>query len=106
VIFEKFGVLNFCETSLSSRVARTASIALSNIFSSLFSVMADLGGVDLFARFDRGFAAGFYMYNGKMTNSYVANQFNLPVSDIGLFLPRIKLMNAFSIDIKSLLILI
>jgi len=23
-----------------------------------------------------------------MTNSYVANQFNLPVSDIGLFLPR------------------
>jgi len=88
VIFEKFGVLHFCETSLSSRVARTASIALSNIFSSLFSVMADLGGVDLFARFDRGFAAGFYMYNGKMTNSYVANQFNLPVSDIGLFLPR------------------
>ena len=87
-IFEKYGVLHFCETSLSSRVARTASIALSNIFSSMFSVMADLGGVDLFARFDRGFAGGFYMYGGKMTNSYVASHFNLPVSDIGLFLPR------------------
>ncbi|WP_286844446.1 MULTISPECIES: alanine dehydrogenase, partial [unclassified Proteiniphilum] len=61
-IFEKFGVLHFCEMSLSSRVARTSSIALSNIFVTLFSSMADCGGVDHFARFDRGFASGFYMY--------------------------------------------
>lgn len=87
VIFEKFGVLHFCEMSLSSRVARTASIALSNIFISMFSAMTDSGGVDYFARFDRGFASGFYMFSGKMVNSYVANRFNLPVNDIGLFLP-------------------
>ncbi|ULB34456.1 alanine dehydrogenase [Proteiniphilum propionicum] len=85
-IFEKFGVLHFCEMSLSSRVARTSSIALSNIFVTLFSSMADCGGVDHFARFDRGFASGFYMYAGKMVNSYVANHFNFPVADIGLFL--------------------
>jgi len=86
-IFEKFGVLHFCEMSLSSRVARTASIALSNIFVSLFSTMADCGGTDHFARFDRGFAAGFYLYSGKMVNRYVGNHFNIPVTDIGLFLP-------------------
>ncbi len=86
VVFEKFGVLHFCEMSLSSRVARTASIALSNIFVSMFTAMGDCGGVDHFARFDRGFSSGFYMYAGKMVNSYVANHFNLPVSDIGLFL--------------------
>lgn len=85
-IFEKHGVLHFCEMSLSARVARTASIALSNIFVSLFTGMEDCGGVAHFARFDRGFASGFYMYAGKMVNSYVANQFNLPVADIGLFL--------------------
>lgn len=85
-IFEKHGVLYFCEMSLSARVARTASIALSNIFVSLFTGMEDCGGVAHFARFDRGFASGFYMYAGKMVNSYVANQFNLPVADIGLFL--------------------
>jgi alanine dehydrogenase len=85
-IFEKFGVLHFCEMSLSSRVARTASIALSNIFISLFTSMSDCGGVAHFACFDRGFASGFYLYAGKMVNSYVANHFNLPVSDIGLFL--------------------
>jgi len=85
-IFEKQGVLHFCEMSLSSRVARSASIALSNIFISLFTTMGDCGGVAPFAQFDRGFASGFYMYAGKMVNSYVANHFNLPVSDIGLFL--------------------
>ena len=86
VVFEKFGVLHFCEMSLSSRVARTASIALSNIFLSMFTAMGDCGGIAHFARFDRGFASGFYMYAGKMVNSYVANHFNYPVSDIGLFL--------------------
>lgn len=86
-VFERFGILHFCELSVSSRVARTASIALSNIFISMFTAMADSGGVGQFARFDRGFAAGFYMFSGKMVNSYVANHFNLPVNDIGLFLP-------------------
>lgn len=85
-IFEKHGVLHFCEMSLSSRVARTASIALSNIFFALFTAMADSGGVDHFAMFDRGFAAGYYTYSGKIVNAYVANNFNLPVSDIGLYL--------------------
>ncbi|MDD3076258.1 MAG: alanine dehydrogenase [Proteiniphilum sp.] len=86
VVFEKLGVLHFCEMSLSSRVARTASIALSNIFVSLFSTLGDCGGLAHFTRFDRGFASGFYLYAGKMVNSYVANHFNFPVADIGLFL--------------------
>ncbi|MEA5071209.1 MAG: alanine dehydrogenase [Petrimonas sp.] len=86
-VFERFGILHFCELSISSRVARTASIALSNIFISMFSAMAESGGVGRFARFDRGFASGFYMFAGKMVNSYVANHFNWPVNDIGLFLP-------------------
>ena len=44
-MFEKFGVLHFCEMSLSSRVARTASMALSNLFVPLFTSMGDCGGV-------------------------------------------------------------
>ena len=85
--FEKHGVLHFCEMSLSSRVARTASISLSNLFVSLFTSMGDSGGLDHLARFDRGFSSGFYMYSGKMVSSYVGNHFNYPVTDIGLFLP-------------------
>ena len=86
-LFDKHGVLHFCEMSISSRVARTASIALSNIFSSLFMKMANGGGVIGLAQSDRGFSSGFYMFSGRMVNAYVANLFNLSVNDIGLFLP-------------------
>lgn len=84
--FEKQGVLHVCEMSLSSRVARTASISLSNLFVSLFNSMGYSGGLDHFVRFDRGFASGFYMYAGKVVSSHVGNHFNYPVTDIGLFL--------------------
>lgn len=86
-IFDKYGIHHVCETSLSSRVARTATISLSNIFGSMFLKLSDSGGVDQFAKYDRGFASGFYVYSGKMVNAYVANHFNLPTNDIGLFLP-------------------
>ena len=86
-LYQKHGVLHFCEMSISSRVARTSSIALSNIFSSLFMKMANGGGIIGLAQNDRGYSSGFYMFSGKMVNSYVANLFNLPVNDIGLFLP-------------------
>ncbi len=65
VIFEKYGVLHFCEMSLSSRVARTASMALSNILVSLITNLGDYGDLAHFIRFDRGFASGFYMYTWK-----------------------------------------
>ena len=86
-MFEKYGVLHFCEMSISSRVARTSSIALSNIFASLFLKMASGGGLVGLAQSDRGFSSGFYMFSGKMVNAYVANLFNFSVNDIGLFLP-------------------
>jgi len=86
-LYRMHGVLHFCEMSISSRVARTASIALSNVFSSLFMKMANSGGVIGLAQRDRDFSSGFYMFSGKMVNAYVGNLFNLPVNDIGLFLP-------------------
>lgn len=86
-IFERKGVLHFCELNLSSRVARTASIALSNIFISMLSSLSYFGGFTQFAQSDRGFAAGYYMFGGKAVNSYVAGFFNLPVNNIGLYLP-------------------
>ncbi len=86
-IFERFGVLHFCELSISSRVARTATIVMSNVFVYLFTSIAECGGVGQCARFDRGFSSGFYMYSGKIVNSYVASLYNMSVNDIGLFLP-------------------
>jgi alanine dehydrogenase len=86
VIFEKYGVLHYCIPNISSRVARTTSMALSNIFTPLIVRMGELGGVSGIAVTDRSFRSGFYMYAGKLVNSYVARHFNCPAGDISLFL--------------------
>ncbi|MDR0864213.1 MAG: alanine dehydrogenase [Candidatus Symbiothrix sp.] len=86
MIFEKHGVLHYCVPNVSSRVARTTSMALSNIFIPWIIQTGELGGVTGMATTDIGFRSGFYMYAGKLVNSYVAKHFNLPANDIGLFL--------------------
>jgi alanine dehydrogenase len=85
-VFEKYGILHYCVPNLSSRVARTTSMALSNIFIPLILRMGELGSVTAIASTDSSFRSGFYMYAGKLVNSYVAKYFNLPANDIGLFL--------------------
>jgi alanine dehydrogenase len=85
-IFEKEGILHYCVPNLSSRVARTTSMALSNIFTPLVTRMGEVGGVVGITRVDMGFRAGLYLYAGKLVNSYVAKHFNLPSNDIGLYL--------------------
>jgi len=85
-IFEKYGVLHYCVPNLSSRVARTASMALSNIFTPLIIQMGESGKITGITQADNSFRLGFYMYGGKLVNSYVAGRFNLPSNDIGLFL--------------------
>jgi len=85
-VFEKEGILHYCVPNLSSRVARTTSMALSNIFIQIVLKMSELGGVAAIASIDSGFRSGCYMYSGKLVNSYVAKCFNLPSNDIGLFL--------------------
>ena len=71
--------------SVSSRVARTASISMVTC-SYPFHRDGDHRGIDHFARFDR-FAR--LTYAGKLVNAHVGNHFNYPVTDIGLFLLRI-----------------
>lgn len=86
IVFEKYGVLHYCIPNLSSRVARTTSMALSNIFTPLIVGMGEAGGVTGSAKSDVLFRSGLYLYSGKLVNSYVANHFNLPANDISLYL--------------------
>ncbi len=85
-IFEKYGVLHYCVPNLSSRVARTASMALSNIFTPFIIQQGESGGFTGMTQSDYGLHSGLYMYGGKLVNPYVARHFNLPSNDIGLFL--------------------
>lgn len=85
-IFEKHQVLHYCTPHISSRVARTTSMALSNIFNPLVTRMGELGDITAVTQSDITFRSGLYMYSGKLVNSYVARHFNLPSNDISLFL--------------------
>ncbi|MDL2223909.1 alanine dehydrogenase [Bacteroidales bacterium OttesenSCG-928-M06] len=85
-IFEKHQVRHYCVPNISSRVARTTSMSLSNIFTPLVTQMGEAGGVATLVNTDMAFRSGFYIYGGKLVNNYVAKQFNLPSNDIGLFL--------------------
>lgn len=84
--FVKYGVVHYCVPNIASRVAQTASIALSNIFSPIVMSMADLGGINNMIRQDAGIRNGVYTFNGSVTNEYLAKTFALPFKDLNLLM--------------------
>lgn len=85
VINEK-GVVNYFVPNVASRVSRTASIALSNIFAPVLLRLAESGGIHQLIKEDMGISNGTYIYKGILTNSYIGNHLNLPFKDIGLLM--------------------
>lgn len=85
-IYEQYGVLHYCRPNVSNNIARTTSMALSNIFVPLIFSIGDMGSIPMMIKADLGFRAGVYMYCGKLVNRYVANHFNLLSTDIGIYL--------------------
>ncbi|MGL4293429.1 MAG: alanine dehydrogenase, partial [Bacteroidales bacterium] len=84
--FEQYGVLHYCLPNISSRVARTTSISLSNHLLPILQSIADAGTITDFIRENAGFRKGVYFYNGKLVNPTVGEYFGYPWSDIMLFL--------------------
>jgi alanine dehydrogenase len=80
------GVIHYRVHNIASRVARTASIALSNIFAPVLLRLAISGGINNLIRQDRGVSHGLYLYKGILTNHTVGDKFNLPSKDIGLLM--------------------
>ena len=75
--FIKHGVIHYCVPNIASRVSRTASFALSNIFSPLILEMGEKGGVVDLVRSHSGFRNGVYIYKGILTNEILGKVFDL-----------------------------
>ncbi|MEG1585642.1 MAG: alanine dehydrogenase [Bacteroidales bacterium] len=84
--FEQYGVLHYCLPNISSRVARTTSISLSNHILPLIQEIADANTISDCIRENAYFRSGVYFYNGKLVNPTVGEHFDYPWSDIMLFL--------------------
>ncbi len=85
-VYEKYGVAHFSAWNLPSRVARTASIALSNIFAPLLQSMADSGGITQLLKNNQGVRNGAYLYNGMLTNETLGQKFNMISKDLDLLI--------------------
>ncbi|HEX2970293.1 MAG TPA: alanine dehydrogenase [Bacteroidales bacterium] len=85
-VYEKAGVKHFSGWNLPSRVARTASIALSNIFTPLLQSMADAGGMNQLLKYDQGIRKGAYLYNGILTNATLGLKFGIISKDLDLLI--------------------
>ncbi|MBL4707542.1 MAG: alanine dehydrogenase [Flavobacteriales bacterium] len=84
--FQYHGVTHYCVPNIASRVARTASYALSNIFAPVIIDLGDGGGVDDCIRKVLSIRSGIYLYKGMLTNQYLAEDFGLPYKDLNLLL--------------------
>lgn len=85
-VYEKHGIIHFSAWNLPSRVARTASIALSNIFTPLMQGLADTGNITNLLKNDRGLRGGVYIYNGILTNETLGQKFGVLSKDLDLLL--------------------
>ena len=85
-VYEKYGVVHFSAWNLPSRVARSASISLSNVFAPLLQSMADAGGITQLLKNDRGVRNGAYLYNGMLTNETLGQKFGIISKDLDLLI--------------------
>lgn len=85
-VYTKYGVLHYCVPNIPSRVARTASLALSNIFAPVFLNIGDAGGIDNALKRDKGVRNGVYIFNGVLTNRFLGESLKIPYKDINLLI--------------------
>ncbi|MDD4645722.1 MAG: alanine dehydrogenase, partial [Bacteroidales bacterium] len=85
-VFTRHGVVHYMMPNLPAKVARTASIALSNVLMPVLLDKGRCGGILQLIRDDRGVRRGVYLYNGILTNELIGNQFGIVSQDIDLLL--------------------
>ncbi len=84
--FRKHDVIHYCVPNVASRVAHTATNALSNIFTPTILRAAEEGGVEEMIFSHKWFMKGVYTYKGGLTNEAVARKFGLKHKNIELLL--------------------
>lgn len=84
--FLKHEIIHYCVPNIASRVSRTASFALSNIFSPILIEMGNQGGCRELIKSDPGFRSGVYMYKGTLTSEVLGKVFDLKYKNIELLI--------------------
>jgi alanine dehydrogenase len=85
-VYREHDVIHYCVPNVASRVSRTASAALSNIFAPILMSMGLHGGITGLIKGDPGMRSGVYLFNGTLTNDIIGEAFGLPYKDLNLLI--------------------
>ncbi|MTI30963.1 alanine dehydrogenase [Xanthovirga aplysinae] len=85
-VYKRFDVIHYCVPNIPSRVARTATTALSNTFTSTMLHISETGGIENMILTNQGFMKGVYTFKGSLTNASIAQKFNLKYKDLNLLM--------------------
>jgi alanine dehydrogenase len=85
-VFRKYDVIHYCVPNVASRVAHTATTALSNIFTPTILRAAEEGGVEEMIFAHKWFMKGVYTYKGGLTNESIARKFAMKFKNIELLM--------------------
>jgi len=83
--YKRYDVIHYCVPNIASRVAHTASQAISNLLSPMLAYMDEVGGVEELIFAKEWFMRGVYCYKGSLTNRHLARRLNMKHKDLNLF---------------------
>lgn len=82
----EYGVIHYCVPNISAKVARTASIAISNIMAPILISAGETASIERFLFSNFGMRNGIYSYKGCITNAYLADLHSLKYTDLDLLI--------------------
>jgi alanine dehydrogenase len=84
--FVKHDVIHYCVPNVAARVARTASVAVSNILTPILLKAGSTGGIEKLLFHHFGLRHGVYTYKGCLTNEYLGERFKIKFTDLDLLI--------------------
>ena len=85
-VFRKYDVIHYCVPNIASRVARTATYALTNIFTPILLDIGNMGGIMNVIWEKHGVRNAIYLFQGQVTNKDLAEKFNITPKDLDLLI--------------------
>jgi alanine dehydrogenase len=80
------GVIHYGVPNIASKVARTASVGISNIITSIIQKAGETGSIEQVIYEHKGLRNGIYTYKGCLTNEYLSQRFGIEYTNLDLLL--------------------
>ncbi len=80
------GVIHYGVPNIASKVARTASIGVSNIITTFIQQAGDTGSIEQLIYQHKGLRNGIYTYKGCLTNEYLSQHFGIKYTNLDLLI--------------------